>query len=162
TTATKPYDICWVGPLARRTESKGGPQRARLFLRTDMNRRDFLHPHHLAHSAGLALAGTQGATSLEMMQEEETALVHCSRRAMATQFEVLLPFGTPRAAEAAEAALDEIDRLEAQLTVYRDDSEVSRINREAFHGPVAVEASLFQLFEQAARLWRETSGAFDI
>ena len=41
-----------------------------------------------------------------------------ARRAMATTFEVVVPFGTPAALDLGEAALDRIDELEAQLTVY--------------------------------------------
>ena len=48
------------------------------------------------------------------------SLLRFGRRAMATVFEVLLPFDTPDAQAAADDALDLIDRLEAQLTVYRD------------------------------------------
>jgi thiamine biosynthesis lipoprotein len=90
------------------------------------------------------------------------ALVRCARRAMATTFEVLVPFGSPAAAGAAEDALDEIDRLEDQLTVYRDTSEVSRLNRSAAAGAVPVEEGLFGLLTLAARLSRDTEGAFDV
>jgi thiamine biosynthesis lipoprotein len=81
---------------------------------------------------------------------------------MATMFEVLLPFGWPPAQSAAEAALDRIDELEDQLTVYRDHSEVSRLNATAADGPVTVDAGLFDLIEYAARITRQTNGAFDI
>ena len=81
---------------------------------------------------------------------------------MATTFEVLLPAGLPEAVAAAEAALDEIDRLEAQLTVYRDDSEVSGLNQFAGAHPVRVEEGLYGLLELAAKLHAETEGAFDI
>ena len=91
----------------------------------------------------------------------ELTLVRVSRRAMATRFEVALPLGTPFAVEAAEDALDLIDDLEAQLTVYRDDSEVSRLNAAAADGPVAVEPRLFELLVRAAHIARETAGAFD-
>ena len=50
-----------------------------------------------------------------------------------------LPAGTPGAVDLAAGALDLIDELEAQMTVYRDDSEVSRINATAHLGPVEVE-----------------------
>jgi thiamine biosynthesis lipoprotein len=92
----------------------------------------------------------------------DVTVLRASRRAMATTFEVLLPFGTPLAQPAAEAALDLIDDLEDQLTVYRDHSEVSRLNATAADGPVEVERRLFDLFELAARITRETNGAFDI
>ena len=53
------------------------------------------------------------------------------------------------AVAAGEAALDEVDRLEAQLTVYRDTSEVSRLNARAATGPVPVEEGLFDLLQLA-------------
>lgn len=91
----------------------------------------------------------------------ELQLVRVSRRAMATTFEIALPFGFPRAVEAATAALDLIDSLEEQLTVYSADSEVSRLNATAADGPVAVEPGLFALLQQCAVLTAETGGAFD-
>jgi len=88
--------------------------------------------------------------------------VHVAREAMACRFEVTLPATEPRGIAGASVALDEIDRLEAQLTVYRADSEVSEINRNAAAGPVAVDQALFELLSLANRLNRETDGAFDI
>jgi thiamine biosynthesis lipoprotein len=66
--------------------------------------------------------------------------------------------GTPPAL----AALDLIEELEAQLSVYRNTSEVSLLNKLAAEQPMIVEERLFQLLEQAATLWRETGGAYDI
>jgi thiamine biosynthesis lipoprotein len=94
--------------------------------------------------------------------EPEYTLLRFARRAMATVFEILLPWGTPRADAAANDALDLIDSLEAQLTVYRDASEVSRLNRLAAAAPVPVEAGLYELLALAARITEETGGAFDI
>jgi thiamine biosynthesis lipoprotein len=82
---------------------------------------------------------------------------------MACEFEVLLnAHAQPEAAEAAVEALDLVDQLEDQLTVYRDHSEIMKINREAALGDVAVESQLFELLEHAAALHEATSGAFDI
>jgi FAD:protein FMN transferase len=90
-------------------------------------------------------------------------LVELSRRAMACDFEINLNAGQhPRAPEAAVAALDTIDRLEEQLTVYRATSEVSHINRRAASEAVAVEFHLFGLLQRAAELSQATGGAFDI
>jgi thiamine biosynthesis lipoprotein len=133
-----------------------------------MDRRDFLSPRSLAAGAGqvLAAADEVRAAALDAAapppEPVEFALLRFSRRAMATTFEVMLPFGTPGALAAAEAALDEIDRLEAQLTVYRDTSEVSRLNRAAPHAAIPVEAGLFDLLLTAARVTAETEGAFDV
>ncbi len=81
---------------------------------------------------------------------------------MATTFEVILPFDAPSAYECAEIALDEIDRLESQLTVFRDTSEVSLLNARAAHQPVRVERNLFDLLTLAKKIHVDTEGAFDI
>ena len=89
--------------------------------------------------------------------------LHLTRRAMACEFEVILNAGEHAgASELAVEALDLVDRLEAQLTVYRDTSELVAINRQAADEPVPVETRLFALLELASRLHAETSGAFDI
>src|SRR4051794_41739500 len=92
----------------------------------------------------------------------DVAVLRAARRAMATTFEVLLPFGSPLAQPAAEAALDLIDELEDQLTVFRDHSEVSRLNAAAADHAVEVAPNLFDLIEFAAHVTRQTQGAFDI
>jgi thiamine biosynthesis lipoprotein len=81
---------------------------------------------------------------------------------MGSYFEVRLPSTTPGAVDLACRALDLIDALEAQLTVYRDDSEVSRLNATAHLSPVGVEADLFELLEIAVGLSQKTAGAYDV
>jgi thiamine biosynthesis lipoprotein len=90
----------------------------------------------------------------------EYPLARVSRRAMATRFEIDIPSPRPDAIPAAQAALDLIDDLEDQLTVYRDHSEVSHLNRDGFAD--AVEPQLFDLLSRCATWTRETDGAFDI
>src|SRR5262245_52743631 len=128
-----------------------------------MNRRDLLSPRQLAQTAGQVLDLLDVLPADAPAETRETPpLIRVARRAMATAFEVLLPLGIPDALPAAEAALDEIDRLEDQFTVYRDYSEVCGVNRHAASGPVPVAENLFALLELAARITRETEGAFDI
>ena len=88
--------------------------------------------------------------------------IRVHRVAMACRFEVLLDGGDAAHVDAARAALDEADRLEAALTVFRDTSEVSRVNREAGEGPVAVDGHLFTLLARCQDLHARTGGAFDI
>ena len=126
-----------------------------------MNRREFLHPRRLADIAGPVL-GIADELEEQTPSTSAPVMLRFARRAMATTFEVILPFDTPAAHEFAETALDEIDRLEAQLTVYRDTSEVSRLNATASRQPVRVEANLFELLAVAERIHRDTEGAFDI
>jgi FAD:protein FMN transferase len=129
-----------------------------------MNRRDFLHPRHVAHAAGKLIGTIDSLENLvvEDSPGEEFTLLGFARRAMATSFQILLPFGIPNGVAIAESALDEIDRLEAQLTVYRDDSEMSFINRTAYAESVPVEKNLFRLLQRAEQISAETAGAFDV
>jgi thiamine biosynthesis lipoprotein len=130
-----------------------------------MDRRDFLRSRHLASTAGHVLGALDEIQSLsveDVAPPQESAMLHLARRAMATSFEILLPFETAHAAEMGEAAFELIDVLEAQLTVYRDDSEVSRLNQLAADRPVPVEAGLFDLLRLAQRVSEETGGAFDV
>jgi thiamine biosynthesis lipoprotein len=86
-----------------------------------------------------------------------------ARHAMATRFEIVLCGADEVFLRAVgEEALDEIERLEAQLSFYRDESEISGINARAAREPVPVEPRLFQLLQRAAQLSAETDGAFDV
>lgn len=88
--------------------------------------------------------------------------LHLNRPAMACRFEATLPISDESAVAAARDALGEVDRLEQQLTIFRDSSEVSFINRNAATRAVTVEPSLFDLLLLCEDLSRETEGAFDI
>jgi FAD:protein FMN transferase len=92
-----------------------------------------------------------------------TSSVAVAREAMATRFEIVLEGNNPVSLKAAgEAALDEIERLENQLSLYRPTSQISLINRRAAFEPVRLEPNLFRLLQHAQRLSAETAGAFDI
>jgi FAD:protein FMN transferase len=114
----------------------------------------------LSDHAGDTFGGlTFGASD----RESAGYLLRFGRRAMACEFEILLNAGQYAIGpETALAALDLVDELESQLTVFRDDSEVSRINQAAYLRIVEVESKLFALLELAAQINRETDGAYDI
>ncbi len=61
--------------------------------------------------------------------------------------------------EAADAAVEEIDRLENLLSVGIEDSEIAQINRT---GSGMLSAEVLPMVEQALDLWQTTGGAFDI
>ncbi len=91
----------------------------------------------------------------------QTVALACN--AMATRFEIVLHGHNSVALRAAgEEALEQIGRLEMQLSFYRASSELSRVNARAAHSPVHVEPGLFRLLQQAKSLHQETGGAFDI
>src|ERR1044071_8058463 len=63
---------------------------------------------------------------------------------------------------AADAAFDEVRRLDDLLSNYKPDSEWSRVNRDAAAGPVRISAELFDLFAACLEYSRQSEGAFDI
>jgi thiamine biosynthesis lipoprotein len=86
-----------------------------------------------------------------------------ARHAMATRFEVALHGPNPAALRAAaEEALDEIEHLEARLSIYRPTSDLSQINAHAAQHPVRVDPRVFQFLLRARQLSSLTHGAFDI
>ncbi len=131
------------------------------------SRRDFLKGRA---AADRLLDLTQGeATStpdgpaLPQSAQPSGYLLQLSRRAMACQFEIQFDGKQyPEGTEAAVAALDLVDALEDQLSVYRDHTEVTELNRRAAHEAVTVEPGLFALFQQSVELFETTGGAFDI
>jgi thiamine biosynthesis lipoprotein len=114
------------------------------------------------HFAAESIDGNR-ATLPPLQAQRNALLVSVRRRAMACEFEVQLAAARDDdAMEHVFRALDLVEALDAQLTVYREDSEVIHINRQAAIGPVPVEPGLFALFQEAARLHGETGGALDI
>jgi len=67
-----------------------------------------------------------------------------------------------KATAPGEAVLALFDRIDRQLSRYRADSEVSRVNRQAADGPVAVSAGLFRILQKAREVSELSNGAFDI
>ncbi len=65
-------------------------------------------------------------------------------------------------AEVVREVFEEIDRIDAQMSNYRPESELSGINREAARRAVLVEPRLFGLIRESLRRSEETGGAFDI
>ena len=84
--------------------------------------------------------------------------------AMASACEVRLAGGPqPRLALAAQAAIDEVRRIEQKYSRYCADSIVSRINAAAGSGSaVAVDDETAQLLDFASQLFDSSDGLFDI
>jgi thiamine biosynthesis lipoprotein len=59
-------------------------------------------------------------------------------------------------------AFDEVDRIDRLMSHYKADSPLSRLNRDASRGPVAVDAELFDFIADAMRYNHDSGGAFDI
>jgi len=92
------------------------------------------------------------------------ALLRVHRTVMACRVEVALAEQDAGNLPAARSALNEAERIEALLTVFRDTSELARINRTAALpcGAGDVDPAVYGLLQRCARLHDETNGAFDI
>jgi len=105
----------------------------------------------------LFLAGTLAADQPELLRLEESA------DAMGATYSVVV-YGYDRVKmeAAADAAFDEVRRLDEMLSNYRADSDWSEVNRHAAEKPVKVSPEMFQLLLDCVAYSRESEGAFDI
>ena len=78
--------------------------------------------------------------------------------AMGTRFELLFD----GAREVGESALAIVDECDARYSLFRSDSLLSRINRDAFERPVKVDDDTFELLAACRELRDATGGAFDV
>ncbi len=63
---------------------------------------------------------------------------------------------------AAEAALDEVERVERLLSRFNPTSETSRLNREAAIRPVQIDFEMLQILQVCREYWEKTEGHFDL
>jgi thiamine biosynthesis lipoprotein len=128
------------------------------------NRRDFLTGRAM-HDA-VARSGEEFAEALRNAdgRPEPRAFdtIRLETRAMACPWSVILEPGAPERVSIASDALNLVHEIEAELSVYREETTVSRINRLAADGPQTLDAELWQLLARCVELWRETEGAFDV
>ncbi len=128
------------------------------------SRRDFLTGRAAQRQvarAGEAFADAVVDTGEHRPVPEGHDTIRLETRAMACPWSVIMNPGPPRQVMAASDALDLVHALEVQMTVFRDDSELSRINRAAAETAQPVERGLFQLLLECRELSDATGGAFD-
>ncbi len=82
---------------------------------------------------------------------------------MGTEVSVYLWSEDPEAGQLAlENVFAEAARIDHLMSTYRDDSEISEINRGAGKSAVKVGVELFQLIQRSLRISELSEGAFDI
>ena len=126
------------------------------------SRRDFISGKSATRALGDALAPPpqELPPPRSVGVEAGSHLLSVSREAMACLFEIVFDAATYRdRTDVAVAALDLVERLEDQLTVFRDTSEITALNRRAAEEPVVAQEGLFQLLKRAVELSRATGGA---
>lgn len=135
-------------------------------MKPKSSRRDFLKGKSAAEAIADSVHRTLPDEDPEGQRNHDPGgsyLVHLTRRAMACEFEVQLNAGQyDHGTQLALEALDLVEALEDQMSVFRETSHICHINRNAAEAPVEVEPRLFELLELAVRLHGETDGAFDL
>jgi FAD:protein FMN transferase len=63
---------------------------------------------------------------------------------------------------AIAAVMEEMRRIDRTMSTYKDDSDISLINRTAAQRPVAISNELLELIERSLQMSELTGGAFDI
>lgn len=82
---------------------------------------------------------------------------------MATRFYVLIPGLEDGAGdELYQKMKDEVHRIESRLSRFIKESEISKINREAFEREVETDDECFEILSACKYGWKMTDGAFDI
>ena len=97
------------------------------------------------------------------MSDPMEGILRYQHRAMATIFELMVAGEEAGfAAGAVQAAFEEIDRLEEDLSRYLPNSDVSRINNLGPDQSVRVSADTFECLRLGMQCYEETGGTFDL
>jgi thiamine biosynthesis lipoprotein len=64
--------------------------------------------------------------------------------------------------KAIEAGMTELRRLDAMMSLYKDDSEITRVNLAAGKNAVKVSPEMIEVVEHAAEISKLSAGAFDV
>jgi thiamine biosynthesis lipoprotein len=85
------------------------------------------------------------------------------RVVMGTLARVIAVAPNPQTAEnCIEAALGLITEVDELMSDYKDDSEISEINRDGYKEAVKVSASTYEVLQKAIEFSKLTAGAFDV
>jgi thiamine biosynthesis lipoprotein len=126
---------------------------------SSQTRRDLfsaLNPSRYAEKSATDVSGAP------RVQPSAGVTVRLTTRAMACDFSVIMNPGPTEQIEAAGLALDAIHQIESWLSIYRADSELSKVNLSAFTDSQAIRGDLFELLEMAVQIHQKTDGAFDM
>ena len=124
-----------------------------------MRRRDFLRR---AGNGALGLMPAAALLPRALVAGRNERLVERWSWVMGQSVQLKVFAGTDdQGYEAAAAALAELRRVEAHLTVFDEASDLSELNRRAGRPAAPVGADLLAVLQAAARFHRLTAGAFD-
>jgi thiamine biosynthesis lipoprotein len=114
--------------------------------------------------AGLGLLAGAGvlAPVLRRAQRPSVASVDAGRPLLGTWMRIVARHpDRDHAMRAVERAFAAVNAVDAQMSVHRADSELSRLNHAAGQGPVRVSPALLEVVEQACAGARRSGGLYD-
>jgi FAD:protein FMN transferase len=121
----------------------------------------FTRRHLLAGLGLLAGAGVL-APVLRRVQRPSAASIEAGRPLLGTWLRIVARHpDRDRATRAVERAFAAVSEVDAQMSVHRADSELSRLNRAAGLGPVRGSPELLEVVEQACACARRSRGLYD-
>jgi thiamine biosynthesis lipoprotein len=98
-----------------------------------------------------------------LVQAEPVSAVGEQRYVMGTMFEILVYHtGRPAAERAVQTAMSEIVRLDRVMSHYKEDSDLSRLNRDGGGDSVAVDPALYDVIDRSLHFSRLSNGRFDV
>jgi FAD:protein FMN transferase len=113
-------------------------------------------------SLGLLAGAGALAPLLSRTGGRAAATVDVTRQMLGTWIRIVIRHEDPaRAGRAAERAFAEIARVDAQMSIHRPDSELSRVNRAAGREAVTVSQDLLDMLEISLASARHSGGVFD-
>jgi len=103
----------------------------------------------------LALLLFIGCARARTVQKTETI--------MGTEVTITVTAPSTDVGEAAiDAGMAELRRLDAMMSLYKDTSEITKVNLAAGKGPVKVSPEMIEVVEQAGEISRQSGGVFDV
>ena len=111
-----------------------------------------------AAGLGVAIAALAGCAG----EEPAPSALELTGAAMGTSYSVALPAASVDDGAIGAAVREALDRVDALMSTYRPDSEVSRFNRHTSEEPLPVAAETLAVLAAAQEVSAATGGAFDI
>lgn len=111
----------------------------------------------------LACAAVLSGCSRESLSQPPAEIVERSRVSMGSEVHLTAWTSDERAATAAfEAVFDEFDRLDGLMSVWKEGSEIERLNRAAGETAVPVSSEVREVLSMARQASEWTDGKFDV
>ena len=108
-------------------------------------------------------AAVSGCRADNSAQNAPAEIVERSRVSMGSEVHLTAWTADERAAAAAfEAVFDEFDRLDALMSVWKEGSDVERLNRAAGQMPVPIGSEMREVLSMARQTSEWTEGKFDV